>query len=97
MITNGLTEEPVQQVKKRCSTLHKVSSSEQRIQLIALWIVEHYRKTLERTPFNAMLTTSSKADAIRYLRMFEFYDKLRANVIISLPDSREGHEERTKE
>src|SRR5690625_1268117 len=97
MITRGLTDEQVQQVKKRWSTLQKVSSSEQRIQLIALWIVEHYRKTLEGTPFNAMLATSSKADAIRYLRMFEFYDTLRANVIISPPDSREGHEDPTKE
>src|SRR5690625_2927583 len=96
-ITKGLTEEQVQQVKKRWSTLQKVSSSEQRIQLIALWIVEHYRKTLERTPFNAMLSTSSKADAISYLGMFECDYTQLEKVIISPPDYREGHEEPTKE
>src|SRR5690625_4768892 len=97
MLTTGLSEEQKQDVKQRWSTLTRVASSQKRIQLITMWIIEHYNKTLARTELNAMLATSSKADAIRYLEMFEFYDELEARVIISPPDTREGHDDPTKE
>lgn len=97
MLTRGLSEEQKQDVKQRWSTLTRVASSQKRIQLITMWIIEHYNKTLAGTELNAMLATSSKADAIRYLKMFEFYDELEARVIISPPDTREGHDDPTKE
>jgi len=97
MITQGLTKEQKQEVKKRWSTLQRVASSKRRIQLITLWIIEHYHKTLAKTELNAILATSGKADAIRYLRMFEFYNGPKAKVIISPPDAREGHEDISKE
>src|SRR5690625_4463589 len=97
MITKGLTEEQIVEVKKRWSTLQRVASSKRRIQLITLWIIEHYNKTLAKTNLNAMLATSSKADAVRYLAAFEYYDGPKAKVIISPPDTREGHEDRSKE
>lgn len=97
MITKGLTKEQRMEVKRRWSTLQKVASSKRRIQLITLWIIEHYNKTFGNTELNAMLATSSKADAIRYLEMFEFYGGLDVRVIISPPDTREGHEDTSKE
>src|SRR5699024_3405836 len=86
-----------QEVKKRWSTLSKLSSSEQRIHLITMWILEHYEKTLAGTGLKAMLATSSKADALRYLEAFEFYGKLTAKVVISPPDTREGHDDPSEE
>src|SRR5690625_6122067 len=62
MLTKGLSEEQKQDVKQRWSTLTRVSSSQKRIQLITMWIIEHYKKTLAGTELNAMLATSSKAD-----------------------------------
>src|SRR5699024_10966698 len=97
MITLGLTREQKEAVKKRWSTLQRVASSKRRIQLITLWIIEHYNKMLKNTPLNAMLATSSKADAVRYLEMFEFYGGIKAKVIISSPDTREGHDDISKE
>src|SRR5690625_2081077 len=97
MLTRGLTEEQKQDVKQRWSTLTKVSSSQKRIQFITLWIIDHYNKTLTGTELNAMLATSSKEDAIRYLEMFEFYGDLEARVVISPPDTREGHDDPTNE
>lgn len=97
MITQGLTKEQIEEVKKRWSTLQRVASSKRRIQLITLWIIEHYNKTLKDTPLNAMLATSSRADAIRYLEAFEFYNGPRAKIIMSPPDMREGHDDTSKE
>src|SRR5690625_1596305 len=89
MITRGLTREQKEEVKKRWSTLQKVASSKRRIQLITLWIIEHYNNMLKNTPLNAMLATSSKADAVRYLEMFEFYGGIKAKVMNSSRDMRE--------
>src|SRR5690625_2954534 len=97
MITRGLSEEQIRDVKKRWSTLSRVASSEKRIQLITSWIIKHYERTYQDTPFNAILATSSKGDAIRYLEQFEFYGGIDACVIISPPDTREGHEDTTTE
>lgn len=97
MITSGLTKEQILEVKQRWSTLSRVASSQKRIQLITMWIIKHFNQTLKDTPFNAMLATSSKGDAIRYLEQFEFYGGLDAKVIISPPDTREGHDDTTKE
>src|SRR5690625_2386454 len=97
MITSGLTKEQILEVKQRWSTLSRVASSQKRIQLITMWIIEHYKKTYADTPFNAMLATYSRGDAIRYLEMFEFYGGLDVKVVMSPPDTREGHDDTTKE
>lgn len=97
MITKGLSEKQVREVKQRWSTLSKVASSQKRIQLITMRIIEHYKEMYANTPFNAMLATSSRGDAIRYLEMFEFYEDIEAKVIMSPPDTREGHDDTTKE
>jgi type I restriction enzyme R subunit len=45
------------------------------------------------TPFNAMLATNSKIDAIRYKEAFDEYKDILTAVVISPPDQREGYEE----
>lgn len=93
LITQGYNEEQKRQIKQQWSSLKRVSSSEKRIQLITTWIVEHFKKLYADTGFTGMLATSSKADAVRYLEQFEFFDQLKAKVIISPPDTREGHDD----
>lgn len=97
IITRGLTEKQVKEVKQEWSNFSKLASSDQRIFLIASRIKDHYNQLLKDTPFNAILATSGKHDAIRYLEHFESLGGIKANVIISSPDTREGHDSIDKE
>ncbi|WP_219717764.1 hypothetical protein, partial [Clostridioides difficile] len=73
----------------------RVASSEQRIRLISFDINEHFVNNYKssNSPFTAMLATSSKSEAIKYLRAFEELNDMNVAVVISPPDMREGNEE----
>ena len=92
IITRNLNEANKNQVMKKWSSFEKVASSDQRISLIAFDINEHFTKNYKSKvlPYTAMLATNEKKDAIRYLRAFESLGDLKAAVIISAPDMREG-------
>ena len=64
---------------------------EQRIRLIAFKIYEDYMIRLKGTNLNAMLATYSKIDAIRYWEHFNQLGDINTAVVISPPDTREGH------
>lgn len=95
IITRNLNDPNKNQVMKKWSTFEKVASSDQRISLIAFDINEHFIKNYKSKvlPYTAMLATNKKNDAVRYLRAFESLGDLRAAVIISAPDTREGSDE----
>ena len=93
IITRNLDKDHKDQVMKRWSQFSKIASSDQRIGLVAFRVNEDYRKRLEQTNFNAMLATSSKIDAIRYWEHFNKLGDLETAVVISPPDTREGHDE----
>lgn len=95
MITRNLNKNQKEEVMQKWSRFERVASSDQRIRLIAFDINEHFVNNYksEHTPFTAMLATSSKSEAIKYLRAFEELDDLNVSVAISPPDMREGHEE----
>ena len=91
MITRDLNDKQKQSVMKKWSTFEKVSSSHQRIELIAWDIAKNYKDTLEGTGFNAMLACDKKIDAVKYYNAFtEEFPELNVAVIISPPDMREG-------
>ena len=95
MITRNLNKNQKEEVMQKWSRFERVASSDQRIRLIAFDINEHFVNNYksEHSPFTAMLATSSKSEAIKYLRAFEELDDLNVAVVISPPDMREGHEE----
>lgn len=93
IITRNLNEEQKEQVMKKWSSFSKIASSDQRIRLVAFKVYEDYMKRLIHTPFNAMLATDSKVDAIRYLEHFNELGDIETAVVISPPDTREGHDE----
>lgn len=93
IITRNLDEEEKAEVMQKWSSFSKIASSDQRIRLVAFKIYEDYMKRLKGTPFNAMLATSSKIDAIRYWEHFNDLGDVDTSVVISPPDTREGHEE----
>lgn len=87
------TEKQKKDLKNKWSRLQKLNSSSARINMIALDINNHFIHAIKDTNFKAMLATTSKKDAIRYLDAFEKIGDLNCAVIISKPDMREGEED----
>ncbi|AXU29202.1 TPA: type I restriction endonuclease subunit R [Clostridioides difficile] len=95
IITRNLNKTQKEEVMKKWSRFERVASSDQRIRLISFDINEHFVNNYKssNSPFTAMLATSSKSEAIKYLRAFEELNDMNVAVVISPPDMREGHEE----
>lgn len=94
-ITRNLNEEQKNEVMQKWSQFERIASSDQRIQMIALDINDHYVRNYKTagSQFKAMLATNSKIEAVRYLEAFEDLSDLNAAVVISPPDQREGHDD----
>ena len=94
IITRNLTDKQKDEVKRKWSNFERIASSEQRLRLIAFDINEHFRLNYKQrdSRAKAMLATSSRAEAIKYLTAFEEIGDLNVAVMISAPDQREGYE-----
>ena len=85
-----LTEAQREDLRKKWSSIRRLTSTDARIKRIALDISEHFIEGYKDTGFKAMLATNYKRDAIRYLECFEQFGDLNCAVVISPPDMREG-------
>jgi type I restriction enzyme R subunit len=85
MISRELSDEAKRDLQHKWARFQKVASSEQRLELIALDINEHFKKTLKmsNSGFKAMFATSSKYEAIKYHEIFEEYGDIRTAYVIS--------------
>lgn len=88
--TRRLTEAQREDLRKKWSSIRRLTSTDARIKRIALDISEHFIEGYKDTGFKAMLATNYKRDAIRYLQCFEQFGDLSCAVVISPPDMREG-------
>lgn len=88
--TRRLTEAQREDLRKKWSSIRRLTSTDARIKRIALDISEHFIEDYKDTGFKAMLATNYKRDAIRYLECFEQFGDLNCAVVISPPDMREG-------
>ena len=88
--TRRLTEAQREDLRKKWSSIRRLTSTDARIKRIALDISEHFIEGYKKTGFKAMLATNYKRDAIRYLQCFEQFGDLSCAVVISPPDMREG-------
>ena len=93
--TADLTDEQKADLKRKMSREDVVSDAERRIQEIAYNISEHFTRYFKdrHTGFKAQLATSSKAVALRYKKYLDECGLLTSYVVISPPDTREGHED----
>ena len=92
-VTVGLTPEQKRDLKHKFSRDEEISQADQRIMQIAYDISDHYRRNIQGSGFKAQLATSSKAMALKYKRYLDDFGIATSEVIISPPDTREGHEE----
>lgn len=88
--TKRLTDSQKEDLRKKWSSIRRLTSTDARIKRIALDISEHFVEGYKQTGFKAMLATNYKRDAIRYLECFEKFGDLTCAVVISPPDMRES-------
>ena len=88
--TKRLTDAQKEDLRKKWSSIRRLTSTDARIKRIALDISEHFVEGYQNTGFKAMLATNYKRDAIRYLDCFERFGDLTCAVVISPPDIRES-------
>jgi len=91
-VTAGLTDEQKLDLKRKFSQAEAISRADQRVQMIAYDIGTHYRDNLQGSGFKAQLATASKAMALKYHRYLDDFGLVTSAVVISAPDTREGHE-----
>ena len=98
LISRELGDEAKRDLQQKWARFESVASSEQRLELIAVDINEHFKKSLKMTNggFKAMLATQRKYDAIKYHQIFEEFAELRSAYVISSNEHEElegGHKE----
>lgn len=94
-ITARLTPEQQRDLKKKFSRKEHVYGAEHRIELIALDIADHFSEHFKKLDLGlkGQLATDSKRSAIRYKKALDATGVVTSAVIISPPDTREGHQD----
>ncbi|MBU1660089.1 MAG: DUF3387 domain-containing protein, partial [Chloroflexi bacterium] len=93
--TAGLSDDQKADLKRKMSREDVVSDAERRIREIAYNLSEHFTRHFKdrHSGFKAQLATSNKAVALRYKKYLDECGLLTSEVVISPPDTREGHED----
>lgn len=89
----GMEDSQVREYKVRYSTLDKLLKSKHVISEIAHDISKHFDKNLKHTPYKAQLAVPDKLTGLRYYRKLKEIGLVNAELIISPPDTREGHDD----
>jgi type I restriction enzyme, R subunit len=90
--TRHLTPQQKADLKRKMSRSEAVNATEQRIKEIAYNVALHYEQTWRGRGFKAQLATPSREIAAKYLRYLRD-DGIDVALVISPPDTREGHDE----
>lgn len=90
-ITEGLTDQQRVDLKKKFANKGVVQSAEGRIELIAHDISDHFARNIP-PGMKGQLATDSKQSALRYKRFLDEIGVVSSAVVISPPDTREGHD-----
>ena len=93
--TQGLSDEQKADLKHKMSREDVVSEFDRRIMEIAYNLSEHFARNFKdkQSGFKAQLATSSKSTALRYKKYIDECGLLTSEVVISAPDTREGHDD----
>ena len=93
--TMGLSDQQLSDLKQKHATRGQVYKAEARIEMIAWDIAAHFKENfIDQSPgLKAQLATDSKLSAIRYKKALDDTGMVTSAVVISAPDSREGHDD----
>ena len=90
-ITQKLSEEQKNDLKRKFSQRGQIYQTEGRIELIAHDISDHFQN-FKQQHLKGQLACDSKASAIRYKMALDKIGKVTSVIAMSAPDSREGHD-----
>jgi type I restriction enzyme, R subunit len=91
-ITVDLNPEQKADLKRKFKSAEPLYESEARMKEVAYDISDHFAKHFKGTGLKGQFATSSKRAAITYQRLINDWKKVRADVIISPPDTREDND-----
>ena len=91
--TENLQDEQKADLKRKYARARELNATDQVVYMCAFDISQHYRSAWQGTGFKAQLVASNKATALKYREYLNEIDAVSAEVVISPPDTREGHEE----
>ena len=94
-ITTDLSDSQKSDLKQKYSSRGKIYGAANRIDLIAYDIAVHFTENFAKLKLGlkAQLATDSKLSAIRYKKALDETGMLTSAVVISAPDTREGHDD----
>ncbi|MFT5083863.1 MAG: type I restriction enzyme R subunit [Lentisphaeria bacterium] len=94
-LTAALSPEQQRDLKKKFTQKGVVYGSENRIELIAWDIAVHFNENVKNLDLGlkGQLATDSKQSAVRYKKTLDATSLVSSAIIISAPDTREGHKD----
>jgi type I restriction enzyme, R subunit len=91
-ITAELNEQQKADLKRKFKSAEPLYEAEDRMEEVAYDVSEHFAKHFKGTVFKGQFATSSKRAAIKYQKLLDKWGKVRSEVIISAPDTREDND-----
>ena len=91
-ITRNLTKEQKADLKRKFKSAEPLYEADQRMSEIAYDIGAHFTQNFGGTRFKGQFAVSSKNAAIKYRELLNSFGGVVAEVVISPPDTREGHD-----
>ncbi len=88
-----MSENQVSDYKRRYSSLNKLLTAQLVIEEIGRDVTDHFLKNLKNTKYKAQLAVPDRRTAVRYYRYFKERGQINAELVISPPDTREGHDD----
>lgn len=91
--TRNLTEEQRADLKRKMSRAREIEGIESRLQAIAFDVGQHFAANFKGTGLKGQIAAPSKRAAIQLKKLFDTFEVVSAEVIISPPDMREGDDD----
>lgn len=90
-VTRNLTDQQKADVKRKFQAAQTVLGADSRLEEIAYDIAEHFAQNYQSRGLKAQFAVSSKLDAVRYKKIFDRWGRVSVALVMSAPDTREGH------
>lgn len=98
-VAEGLSDYNKAELKKKMSSAGLISKTDQNIYEIAYDISQHFSSnwgvdaTGQHSGFRGMVVTPDKPTAVKYKKAFDLINKVKTEIVMSSPDSREDNED----